>query len=242
MMVKQRITRKKIKQDEIRQGLDRIAQWVERNTRTVVMALIGIVVAALVVFGFRWFLASARAGSAEALARGQAVLEAQVVSPEQAQPDAPHAPSFTSDDERLDLALGAFREAADATFSQSREAARLYQAIALAEKDEIQPARELLAELVPGMEGDPTLGPLVAGLDAQLALREGAWAAAEQGFRTLLASEHGYPRGLAEIGLGRSLAGQGKTEEARSLFRNVERAEEGTVLAEIARVHREILD
>jgi predicted negative regulator of RcsB-dependent stress response len=241
MMAKQRITRKQIKQDEIRQGMDRIAQWIERNTRTVVMALAGVILAAAVVFGFRWYLASARADAAQAMARGQAVLDAQVVPPEQAQPDASYAPSFASDEERLDLALEAFREAADATFSQSREASRLYQAITLAEKGEIQQAREILALLARETEGDPSLGPLVAGFDAQLALREGAWEAAEQGFRALMDAENGYPRGLAQIGLGRSLAGQGKTDEARRLFRNVERAEEGTVLEEIARVHRETL-
>jgi hypothetical protein len=56
-----------------------------------------------------------------------------------------------------------------------------------------------------------------------------------------MAGDTGYPRPLAQLGLARALAGSGRTEEARAVYRDIERAEAGTSLEGVARSHREAL-
>jgi predicted negative regulator of RcsB-dependent stress response len=236
-----RITRKQIKHDEFVEGVDRAAHWVEENARTVVLAVVGVVIVAAAILGLRFWRASGQADAAMTLARGQAALQGAVVSPEQARPDDILTPTFASDAERLASALDSFRDAAGATWSSAKPVARLYEAIALERSGDRSGARALLGEILPDVAEPRSLAALAAGYAAQLALEDADWGAAEAGYRELMDRHPAYPDALARLGLARSLAGAGRVDEARRMLRDIERAEAGTGLAEIARVHRETL-
>jgi hypothetical protein len=240
-MAKQRITRKQIKQDEFREGVESAAEWIERNARSVVIAAVVLVVVVIVFFAVRWYMASGRDEAARSLARGQAAYNAQVVPPEQARPEDPYDPSFGTDEERLTRSIDQFRQAADSMFAAGPETARLYEALAKAEAGERAEARALLDALEPRVQGEATLAALTAGLAARLALEDSDWEQAEARYRALVEGDTGYPRPLAQLGLAQALAGAGRVDEARAVFRDIEHAEAGTPLEGVARTHREAL-
>lgn len=240
-MAKQRITRKQIKQDEFREGVESAAEWIERNARSVVIAAVVLVAVAIVFFAVRWWMASGRDEAARSLAKGQAAYDAAVVPPEQARPENPFNPTFATDEERLRRSIEQFREAADSMFSAGPETARLYEALAKAEIGERAEARALLDELEPRVQGEATLAALTGALAARLALEDEDWETAESRYRALTDGETGYPRPLAQLGLARALAGAGRVDEARAVYRDIERAEAGTPLEGVARTHREAL-
>lgn len=94
-----RLSRKEIKRDEFREGLDRVVYWLQLNVRLVLWIAAALALAAVLVFGWYAYSGYRQREANRVLAHAIAVSNAPVAT-KSPKPNDPVAPSFASLDQR----------------------------------------------------------------------------------------------------------------------------------------------
>ncbi len=214
-----RIERKKIKQDEfVSEGM-RVFEWIEEHPTLLLAAAGAFVVLVLGGWGISAYLRSRESKAADLLARGQAALDAPVVSTS-ARSDDPYSPSFASTDERARVSVERLSSAADAGGRSSRVASYL-EGVALLERGDATAAIGVLEQAVAELKDDDTARPLARAVLASAYAQAGQLEKALATWRELGEKGSGYPRDLALFGLARTCEAAGQADEARKAWREI---------------------
>ncbi|MBP7149774.1 MAG: tetratricopeptide repeat protein [Acidobacteria bacterium] len=215
-----RVSRKKIKQDEFVDSTMHVFEWVEQHPKPLLYGAGGIVLAVLAVWGFMTFTARSASRASELLAQGQAALDAPVVANQPAKPADPYAPTFSSANERAQAAAKRLEDAAG-RWGTPGHLARYLHGVALLRGGNAAGALTELQQAEDDLGGDPTIGPLVRAATAEALLQAGRTADAVEQWRKLATADSGYPRDLALEGLGRALEKAGNRDEAAKSYREL---------------------
>jgi tetratricopeptide (TPR) repeat protein len=144
----QRLTRKEIKKDDFASAVGRSVEYAESHVRTLVYAIVGVIVIAAVAAGVYTFLGRRSERANEALAQAMKVYSAPL-NASGAKPNDPKDPSFADEASRRARAKTLFEKVrSDYSHTDAADAAGLYLAqIAMAEKKPAE-ARKLWSDFV----------------------------------------------------------------------------------------------
>lgn len=144
----QRLTRKEIKRDEFAETVGRGVEYAEGHYRGIAMAIGGLILLALLVFGISSYLKSRNVKANEALSDAMKVYEAPI-DEAAAKPNDPKSPSFASEQAKRTRARELFAKIrSDYGSSDAADVAAVYLGQIAAQEGKLDEARELWADFV----------------------------------------------------------------------------------------------
>jgi tetratricopeptide (TPR) repeat protein len=154
----QRLTRKEIKRDDFAAAVGRSVEYAESHVRTILYAVVGVVLVAGLAVAAYFYLGQRRQGANQALAEAMKVYQAPVVATG-AKPNDPSAPSFPTEAARRARAKELLEKVRDDHgMSDAGDVAGLYLAQIAAAEDRLDEARKLWSDFA-----DEHRGTMLAG-------------------------------------------------------------------------------
>ena len=220
-MASARVTRKDIKRDELAAGLTGLSVAVQEHARSVGIAVAAIVVLGLAVGGGVWYSRSQAAAAQVKLGAVYKALSAPVTEEgagaSLSTDTAPYATRRQKYEEVARLS-GIVRN--DHPSSTAAKWAAYYTAVARKELGDHAGALEALTPIAAG--SDDLLSCSAKYLVGQVKEASGDLAGALEAYARLVESAPaGFPVEMAMMSQARILEGQGKTEEAREIYRRI---------------------
>ena len=144
----QRLTRKEIKRDDFAAVVGRSMEYAEGHVRTIVYAVVGVLLLALLGFGLYYWNGRRQLAANEALAKALKVHDAQIVKTG-AKPNDPDEPSFATEAARRQRARQALEKVRDDYGSaDAADVAGLYLARIAADEGKLDQARQLWQDFI----------------------------------------------------------------------------------------------
>src|SRR5262245_22961602 len=213
-----RLHRKDYKKDELVSTLESLSISAERHLRSLIIAGVAVVALAAAVAGGIWYSRSNAADAAAGLAAVHKAMDAPIV----ASGGPAGMLTFTSTQSRAQEVLQR-AESLLAAHPSSRQArwAAYWKAVALKDLGRHDEALATLSPLTT-LSDEPFLSALSRMQSAQVSEAKGDLAAAAESYASLAASAPPrFPAEMALMNQARLLDAQGKTEEARAIYRRV---------------------
>jgi tetratricopeptide (TPR) repeat protein len=232
--------KQKIKQDELRTGLQQASEWIRLHAREVQMtggAVLFLIAAGLLVQNFR---ARQDANAEASFAKAIETYRAPLASEAPAAP--PGTTTFATREEKYKKALAEFQGVEKSASGQVRERARYYAALCQIELGDLPAAEKALGELA-GRKDEDDLVPSLARLAlAGLHRRNGQADKAIEDYRRMLEdSSFLLPRDHVLLELGATQEAANRPKDARASYERLFQEYPGSVYAGEARQRAEYL-